>query len=102
MAYTTFTVTNGIEIKEVPLGFSWTTFFFGFFPALIRGDYLMFVVILVLGMLTWGLSGIVFAFIYNRIYAKSLLLKGFKIHALPLGGSREGVASALGLVKLPD
>jgi hypothetical protein len=101
MAYTKFTVTNGIEIKEVPLGFSWTTLFFGFFPSLIRGDYMMFVVILLLQLITSGISGIVFAFIYNKMYAKSLLMKGWQVSHLPVPMTEEKLAQALGLVALP-
>jgi len=102
MAFTTITVSNGIEIKEVPLGFSWTTVFFGFFPALIRADYVMAAVIGILGVITWGLSGIVFGFIYNKMYAKSLLFKGYKILAMPNGITEAMVTRELGLVKLPD
>ena len=102
MAFTTISLTNGVEIKEAPLGFSWTTFFFGFFPALIRGDWIMAVVLLLLGMITWGISGIVFAFIYNKMYAKSLLNKGWIIHALPNGITEAMVCRELGMINLPN
>lgn len=76
---------NGL-VKEVKVGFSWTTFFFGFFPALFRGDLkwaaIMFIISLVLGSFTFGfgglVSGIVFAFIYNKIFIKELLEKGYE------------------------
>ena len=71
--------------KEVKIGFSWTTFFFGFFPALFRGDLkwaiIMLIVELVLGSFTLGIgawvSGVVFSFIYNKIYIKELIEKGY-------------------------
>ncbi len=73
-------------IKEVKLGFSWTTFFFGFFPALFRGDLkwavIMFIIEAVLGSFTLGIgasvTGIIFSFIYNKIYIKELIEKGYK------------------------
>lgn len=72
--------------KEVKSGFSWTTFFFGFFPALIRGDLkwaiIMFIIAAVVGSFTFGLGawipGIIFSFVYNKIYIKELLEKGYQ------------------------
>ena len=72
-------------VKEVKVGFSWTTFFFGFIPALIRGD-LKWALIMVLlagvaGVFTLGVGawipGIIFSFIYNKIYIKNLMEKGY-------------------------
>jgi hypothetical protein len=73
-------------VKEVKLGFSWTTFFFGFFPALFRGDLkwatIMFVTAALVGVFTLGFGawvpGIIFSFIYNKIYIKDLLEKGYR------------------------
>lgn len=71
--------------KEVKVGFSWTTLFFGFFPALFRGDLkwavIMFIASAVVGVFTFGLGawvpGIIFSFIYNQMYIKELLEKGY-------------------------
>jgi hypothetical protein len=72
-------------IKQGFYGFSWTTLFFGFFPALIRGDFLTFLggfaVIAVLGAITFGIGSFiamfVWAFLYNRYYTRKLLEKGY-------------------------
>lgn len=71
--------------KHVKVGFSWTTFFFGFIPALIRGDLKWAIIMLLLqivaGSLTFGAGaivvGIIFAFVYNNIYIKEMLEKGY-------------------------
>ena len=80
MAFATITFENksGV-VKDAPVGFSWTTFFFGFFPALIRGDWLWAVIIFAATFVTFGLAGLVFAFIYNRLYIQGLLKQGFKV-----------------------
>lgn len=64
--------------KATKLGFSWTTLFFGFFPALFRGDWLWALIIFAAGLITFGISTVVFAFIYNKIYINNLMEKGFK------------------------
>lgn len=72
-------------IKNVKVGFSWTTFFFGFFPALFRGDLkwaaIMFITSFFIGIFTLGfgawIPGIIFSFIYNKMYIKELLEKGY-------------------------
>ena len=69
---------NGL-VKEAPVGFSWTTLLFGFFPALIRNDLKWTIIIFAAALITFGFATIVFAFIYNRLYIESLVEKGFKV-----------------------
>ena len=72
--------------KEVKLGFSWSTFFFGVFVPLFRGDWKWFFIILlaeiVLGAISMGVvTGILmlaFPFFYNKLYAKDLYEDGYR------------------------
>ena len=78
-------------IKDGFIGFSWTTLFFGSFPALFRGDYITFVgvvvvyiIIGIIGLMTFDpfglgivVAGIVWARIYNRHYTLRLLERGY-------------------------
>lgn len=73
------------RIKEAPVGFSWTAFFFGFFPALFRGDWKWAVIMLILALITFSLSGLVFMFIYNRLYIKDLVGAGYKAKSIASG-----------------
>ena len=74
------------EIKNVKVGFSLTVFFWGFFPALFRGDWkwlaIMIVSNILVGSITWGfgcwLVSLVFSFIYNKIYVTDLMNQGFE------------------------
>lgn len=63
--------------KSVPVGFSWTTFFFGCIPAFLRGDVKWGCIMLGLAIITCGLSWFIFPFVYNKLYTKSLLEKGY-------------------------
>lgn len=64
-------------LKETKLGFSWTGLFFGVFVPLVRGDLKWTVIMFFLTILTLGLAWIVFPFVYNKVYIKGLLEKGF-------------------------
>lgn len=79
--------------KKGVIGFSWTTFFFGFFVPLFRGDVLWAIVMLIAALLTAGISGIVFAFIYNKRYTEKLLKDGFE----PVGDSDRDILKKAGL-----
>ncbi|MGX4990654.1 hypothetical protein [Enterobacter kobei] len=91
------------QIKNGYYGFSWTTLFFGFFPALFRGDYStfigVFVVCVILGMVTAGIGSciamFVWAFMYNKYYTNKPIAKGFRL----AGSQAENVkaASKLGI-----
>ncbi|EKS5468590.1 hypothetical protein QB691_002537, partial [Escherichia coli] len=66
-------------------GFSWTTLFFGAFPALFRKDFITFIgtfiVLIILAFLTMGIGStigmIIWAFMYNKYYTTNLIKKGF-------------------------
>lgn len=81
--------------KEAPVGFSWTTFFFGFFPALFRGDWKWAIIMFLLSVLTLGIAIIYFWFAYNKLYIKDLVGAGYKARGVQ-GGSIEGIASRIG------
>jgi len=72
-------------LKEGFYGFSWTTMFFGFFPALFRGDFMTFIggfaICVIIGLMTLGIGallvGFVWAFMYNKYYTRKLLERGY-------------------------
>ena len=65
--------------KEVKKGFSWTMLFFGVFVPLVRGDWKWFLISLIAGFVTVGISWLIFPFFYNKIYLNELLEKGYVI-----------------------
>jgi len=82
--------TTGI-VKDGFYGFSWTSFFFGGFPALFRGDVAYGLGILIAGLLfgafsagfLWFVIGLIWAFIYNKNYTHRLLQAGFQFDDTP-------------------
>jgi len=82
-------------IKKAPIGFSWTTLFFPSLPALLRGDIKWFIIQLIIDCCTL-VAAFVFPFIYNKIYIKSLLEKGFKVKDVE-GGTLEDARGKLGI-----
>lgn len=81
MAYATIDFHNPLTgaLKKAPVGFSLTTLFFGFFPALVRGHWGDAVLVFLVGLVTFGLSALIFPFIYNKMYVKHLVGEGFKL-----------------------
>lgn len=65
-------------IRECPSGFSWTTFFFGFFVPLLRSWYAFAAILLFAGVVTAGISQIIFSFFINKMWMKHLLENGYK------------------------
>lgn len=68
---------NGIR-KEVKEGFSWTTFFFGWIPSLIRGDIVSTLKVFILGALTIGIYTDFKSRTINQDYKEFLLEKGYE------------------------
>ena len=74
--------------KDGYFGFSWTTLFFGFLPALFRGDFLTFLggftISLILGSATFGIGFLVvnigWAFMYNKYFTRKLLERGYALN----------------------
>ena len=65
---------NGVT-KEVKVGFSWTTFFFGWLVAVSRGMWPQALIMI----FTLGLAGLYFMFTINQIQAHNLMVDGWEI-----------------------
>ena len=70
--------------------------FFGFFPALLRGHVGIALVQLFLQLLSVGLSIIIFAFIYNKMYVNYLLENGYRFKKVISGGTKGEIEARLG------
>lgn len=58
-------------------GFSWTTLFFGLFPALFRRDGYAAGLQFISALVTCGLSWLIWPFVYNGWHLKRLKAEGF-------------------------
>ena len=68
------------EIKVAPVGFSWSTLLFGALIPLYRGDYKWAILMFIIDCLTLIVIGhFIFAVIYNEIFIKDLVRKGFRV-----------------------
>ena len=101
MAYTKVVFENPKtgHLKEAPIGFSWTVFFFGFMPPLFRGDWKWGIIMFILTIITVGFSQLVFMFIYNKLYVKGLIETGFKAKSVEIGNIDQ-ISQKIG-IKIP-
>lgn len=76
MTYTLVHPNTGQAVTK-PLGFSWTTFFFGAFVPLTRGDWKHFFLMCLLCLPTLGLVNFYYMFAYNKMFAQGKLMQGF-------------------------
>jgi len=77
--------------KDGFISYSWTTLFFGSFPAPFRGDFItligVFVMVMILGVISFGIGAfiamIVWSFLYNKYYTRKLIEKGYQFDESP-------------------
>ena len=81
-------------VKEAKIGFSWTNFFFGAFVPALRGDWKYAGIMVLCALITAGVSWLVFPFVYNKLYIKDLLMKGF----IPASESDRAILIQKGLI----
>ncbi|MBR8701706.1 MULTISPECIES: hypothetical protein [unclassified Fusobacterium] len=72
-------------IKDGFVGFSWTTFFFGFWVPLFRKDFVSALVIFLISCIVGYIYpaaafivGIIVSFGYNKYYTENLIKQGFR------------------------
>lgn len=103
MAYTTLTLEHKRtgRIEEIPWGFSWTTLFFGCFPALLREDWkwggiIAISLIVAFHTVIFYLPAVIyFGVVYNRKHANKLLNNNYKIISFGNDLSSQEVAHVL-------
>ena len=92
------------QIRLVPVGFSWTMFFFGPFAPTFRGDWKWAIILFLIavlcaaisgGFLGW-LPGVIGAFMWNKSYLNRLISDGFQLKATARGNSLDRVDRELG------
>jgi CHASE2 domain-containing sensor protein len=67
--------------KSGYVGFSWTYLVFGWFVPVIRGELGVGVLHLVITFMSFGLSQLIFPFLYNRQYMNRMLTAGWALDA---------------------
>jgi len=86
------------QMKEAPVGFSWTTLLWACFPPFMRGDMKWGFIILILAVITASASNLVFGFIYNKLYVKDLIASGFK--ATSVTGKQTSLEAVAGMLQM--
>ncbi len=67
------------DVKYAPVGFSWTSFFFGPFVPFLRGHVKWGILSIIPTIILGPIGTALLATSYNEIYAKWLMSKGYEI-----------------------
>ena len=89
-----------VKLKLHQLAFLGQHFFFSGIPALLRGHIGMGIVMIILAIFTGGLSTIIFAFIYNKMYIKYMIGSGAKMSSSTMSDDALKAKLALEIPKL--
>jgi hypothetical protein len=65
--------------KDGYIGFSWTYLLFGWFVPVIRGEIGVGLIHLAITFVSFGLSQLIFPFLYNRQYMNRMLTSGWTL-----------------------
>lgn len=82
--------------KTAYVGFELGILFFGPLYPLFRGDFKWFFIMCAVDLFTLGLGFLIFPFIYNKIYLKELLKKGYRVSEIQ-GSNLEEMSKRLGI-----
>jgi CHASE2 domain-containing sensor protein len=68
-------------VKDGYVGYSWTYLVFGWFVPVVRGELGIGVLHLVITLVSFGISQLIFPFLYNRQYMVRMLTNGWELDA---------------------
>jgi CHASE2 domain-containing sensor protein len=68
-------------VKDGYIGYSWTYLVFGWFVPVVRGELGIGVLHLVITLVSFGISQLIFPFLYNRQYMVRMLTNGWELDA---------------------
>lgn len=68
-------------VKIGYVGYSWTYLVFGWFVPVVRGELGVGVLHLVVTLVSFGISQVIFPFLYNRQYMVRMLTSGWELDA---------------------
>lgn len=95
MAFNTAILENSHtgQIRQAPMGYSWTMFFFGFFPPMFRGDWKWVAIVFFsaiagalvsFGLLAW-LGPFICSFVWNKSHINGLVSEGYRLRSVSHG-----------------
>jgi len=80
-------------VKTGYIGYSWTYLVFGWFLPVVRGELGVGVLHLIITLVSFGLSQLIFPSLYNRQYMNRMLTSGWRLD--PTDGNYERAKTAL-------